>query len=230
MELQKFQKTEKGDIYYDLESSEKHQVSGDYSDLKETTIAAAKGTRGEILLTPSGKLAPIFFHAKCGGRTLRPDQVWGNFVEGYRSVECPFCNGHNEKGWSNSIDLNRFEAFLKWASDRSLIRISRKKIERATSYQVTQDQTRSSLIRLYVDSDLVVIPKTIFRRYFGRELVASNFFTIKAVRNGVIINGQGLGHGVGLCQMGALELAQRGWGYKKILAYYFPEHELYKVY
>jgi stage II sporulation protein D len=230
MELQKFQKTEKGDIYYDLESSEKHQVSGDYSDLKDTTIAAAKGTRGEILLTPSGKLAPIFFHAKCGGKTLRPDQVWGNFVEGYRSVECPFCQGHNSIGWSNSIDLNRFEAFLKWASDRSLIRITRKKIERATSYQVTQDQSRSSLIRLYIDSELVIIPKTIFRRYFGRELVASNFFTIKAVRNGVIINGQGLGHGVGLCQMGALELAQRGWTYKKILAYYFPEHDLYKVY
>jgi len=232
MELQKYQKNEKGDFYFDLESSEKNQVSGVYSDLKETTIEAAKETRGEILLTPSGKLAPVFFHASCGGKTLRPDQVWGNFVEGYRSVECPFCQGHGgkERGWSNFIDLNRFEGFLKWASDRSIIKISRKKIERANSYQVAQDQVRSSLVRLYIEGDLVVIPKTTFRRYFGRELVASNYFTMKAQRSGVIISGHGLGHGVGMCQMGALELAQRGWSYRRILAYYFPEHELYKVY
>ena len=44
------------------------------------------------------------------------------------------------------------------------------------------------------------------------------------------IEGAGLGHGVGMCQLGALDLAQRGWDYKRILAHYFPYHTLKKVY
>jgi stage II sporulation protein D len=49
-------------------------------------------------------------------------------------------------------------------------------------------------------------------------------------KGGFVIYGEGLGHGVGLCQMGAFALAKRGWSYKKILAHYFPGHVLKKMY
>ena len=47
---------------------------------------------------------------------------------------------------------------------------------------------------------------------------------------GIVISGEGLGHGVGLCQMGAFAMAMRGWSYKKILSHYFPGHVLKKLY
>jgi stage II sporulation protein D len=42
--------------------------------------------------------------------------------------------------------------------------------------------------------------------------------------------GQGYGHGVGLCQLGALELAKRGYDYRQILAFYFPRHKIATAY
>jgi stage II sporulation protein D len=37
----------------------------------------------------------------------------------------------------------------------------------------------------------------------------------------VRISGRGYGHGVGLCQEGAMAMANRGWKYDKIINFYF---------
>jgi stage II sporulation protein D len=38
----------------------------------------------------------------------------------------------------------------------------------------------------------------------------------------LVVKGRGWGHGVGLSQWGARGLAERGWGYRRILAHYYP--------
>ncbi len=88
---------------YHLESSEKDQVSGTFLDITKNTLQATNETAGEILVGPSGKIAPTFFHSKCGGKTLRPDQVWGGVEEGYRSVNCTFCQKTGKKDWQHKI-------------------------------------------------------------------------------------------------------------------------------
>lgn len=37
-----------------------------------------------------------------------------------------------------------------------------------------------------------------------------------------IIKGAGWGHGVGLCQIGAAVMGEKGYKYKEILTHYFP--------
>jgi len=44
------------------------------------------------------------------------------------------------------------------------------------------------------------------------------------------IEGHGWGHGVGLCQTGAVELASRNWGYEKILKHYYQGIQIVKYY
>ena len=39
-------------------------------------------------------------------------------------------------------------------------------------------------------------------------------------------SGRGFGHGIGLCQTGALEMARRGYGYQRILSHYYPGAQL----
>ena len=46
----------------------------------------------------------------------------------------------------------------------------------------------------------------------------------------VEIEGHGWGHGVGLCQTGAVELASRNWGYERILKHYYSGIQLVKLY
>jgi SpoIID/LytB domain protein len=37
-----------------------------------------------------------------------------------------------------------------------------------------------------------------------------------------LVNGGGFGHGAGLSQAGAIDLARRGWSTERILGHYFP--------
>ena len=57
----------------------------------------------------------------------------------------------------------------------------------------------------------------------------STLFTIEKRSDGNIrFKGKGFGHGVGLCQWGAIEQSQKGIDYKRILEHYFPGTELGK--
>lgn len=216
------------EAHYDLESSEKHQVGGNFFDATVTTNTASYETKGEVLATESGKIQPIFFHAKCGGRTLRPDQVWHNKEEGYQSVNCPFCNEIGPKSWNNLISRDRLKSFLLWASENKYIK--ERLVGDLNSIVLVPDQLDKFTVNFYINDRPFIIEKAVLRKFFGRFIFPSNSFSIKKQGEGIMVMGEGLGHGVGLCQMGAFTMAMRGWSYKKILAHYFPGHVLKKMY
>ena len=51
----------------------------------------------------------------------------------------------------------------------------------------------------------------------------SAFFSIIATQKEVAIKGRGFGHGVGMCQDGAMQMAKIGYKYADILSYYYKE-------
>jgi stage II sporulation protein D len=216
------------EAYYDLESSEKHQVGGNFFDATETTRTASLETKGEVLETPDGKIRPVFFHAKCGGKTLRPDQVWHNKESGYESVNCPFCHNIGPKGWTKNISYDRMRSFFIWARSQKILK------ERLgsdfSSVILVPDNIDKFTVNFYISDKPYIVEKAALRRYFGNVLFPSNSFALEIKNGSFQVAGEGLGHGVGLCQMGALSLAQKGWSYKKILAHYFPGHVLKKLY
>jgi len=221
------------ETYYDLESSEKHQVSGSFFDVNRNTRDAAFNTSGEVLVNSHGKISPVFFHAKCGGRTLKPAQVWQTKVDSYTSVKCPFCHKHGEKGYHHKLTLPKMKKFIQWAIRKGhLSQNIAAKLKKP--FRLVKDKKFNRRINFYLGSYNYSFKKTLLRRYFGRFIVPSNNFVIKLVKKGRLahfsLDGEGLGHGVGMCQLGALDLAQKGWGYKKILSHYFPNHILKKVY
>lgn len=216
------------EAYYDLESSEKHQVGGNFFDATDSTNTASYETKGEVLATQSGEIKPIFFHAKCGGRTLRPDQVWHNREEGYQSVNCPFCNEIGPKAWNNMISRDRLKSFFLWASKNKYIKETL--VGDLNSIVLVPDHIDKFAVNFYINDRPFIIDKGVLRKFFGRFIFPSNSFSIKKQGEGIMVLGEGLGHGVGLCQMGAFAMAMRGWSYKKILAHYFPGHVLKKMY
>ena len=59
----------------------------------------------------------------------------------------------------------------------------------------------------------------------------SNNFKIDKYKDGQLIaKGAGRGHGVGMCQLGALKMAEMGFNYKEILDFYYPKLKIKKVY
>lgn len=213
------------DRLYHLESSEKDQVSGTFKDITSLTLQASRETSGEILVGPSGKVVPAFFHSKCGGKTLRPDQVWGGVEEGYRSVNCTFCSKTGKKDWNYQIKNSKLTAML----DQVVKRYYADNIQ-GNEVRLMPDSLENSELRMYVGDRLHIIKKAYLRNLAGRELLPSNYFKMALRGKEFIVHGSGYGHGVGLCQLGALELAQRGYDYRQILSFYFPRHKMKKVY
>jgi stage II sporulation protein D len=210
---------------YHLESSERDQVSGSFFDVTEKTLKASRETEGEILVGPSGKVTPAFFHSKCGGKTLRPDQVWGGVEEGYRSVNCTFCQKTGMKDWQQKIQNGKLTHMV----DKVLRRYYSEELH-GTDLKLMPDSLQNSEIRFYAGDRLHIVKKSYLRNLAGRETLPSNYFVMNQKNGQITVEGQGYGHGVGLCQLGALELAKRGYDYQQILSFYFPRHRMKKVY
>jgi stage II sporulation protein D len=214
--------------YYDLENSEKHQVNGSFFDTTKSTQKAASETKGEILVVGQSEVTPIFFHSKCGGKTLRPDQVWSKYIKGYRSVNCPFCHKHGSKPWKYKIKKRKFNTLLddtlKSFYENKLSSIDNKMI------RLTPDNKNNVSLRVYDDEKLLIIKKSRIRSMLGRKVAPSNYYHLTENSSEMVIEGKGFGHGVGMCQYGAFELAKRGYTYKQILSHYFPEHNLKTLY
>jgi stage II sporulation protein D len=213
------------DKLYHLESSEKDQVSGNFSDITQKTLQAARETEGEILVGPSGRVAPAFFHSKCGGKTFRPDQVWGGVEEGYRSVNCTFCSRTGMKDWKYQLKGAKLTSMV----DQVLKKYYADGVQ-GSSIKLMPDSLKNSELRLYIGDRLHIIKKAYLRNLAGRELIPSNNYEMSLKNNEFHVEGSGYGHGVGLCQLGALELAKRGYDYKQILGFYFPRHKMRKAY
>jgi stage II sporulation protein D len=224
MQSQQVKKTNGFETYYDLENSEYHQVNGSFFEVTFKTSQATRETKGEVLLPKSKKIVPIFFHSKCGGKTRLPQDVWSNSVEGYKSVECPFCHKHGHKDWSVDISREQFQkalakSFLLYKGTNLKDRIS-----------IAPDDKNFANLRVYSTQDVQLIKKSRIRSVLGRKHAPSNYFKYEKNGNKILLTGKGYGHGVGLCQYGALELAKRGYTYKQILSHYFPEFNLKRLY
>lgn len=225
IKTQQVKKTNGFEAYYDLENSERHQVNGSFFEVTYETSKATRLTRGEVLLPKDKKIVPIFFHSKCGGKTRLPEQVWSNQVKGYSSVDCPYCHKHGLADWTIKIPKSRFDSALK----KSLKIYKKENVKSKLS--LAPDDKHYPQLRLYSKDDVHLLKKSRIRSVLGRKKAPSNFFKYEKVDNSFIsLKGKGYGHGVGLCQFGAYEMAKRGYSYKQILAHYFPEMKLKKIY
>ena len=72
------------------------------------------------------------------------------------------------------------------------------------------------------------------RRFLSKTHLYSSAFIVKKIGKNIpekfIIHGAGWGHGVGLCQIGAAVMAEKGYNFDEILLHYFKNSELKKIY
>lgn len=214
------------EAYYDLENSEKHQVSGNFFDATAKTAKASLLTKGEVLVATDGKVVPTFFHASCGGHTLRPEQVWENPISGYNNVICDSCS--EKSAWDGDIDTERLQKFISWMQKKNFL----PKDIVVKNFTFLPSSEKSNNVRLYLNDKPYIVKKSHFRRYFGRKIISSNNFksTFNKKTKNLTVHGKGLGHGVGMCQVGAKRMADKKVTYKEILAHYFPGLKLVKLY
>lgn len=211
-------------IYHDITNSEMNQVNGSFTDITYNTDLAAKETAGQILTLSSGKLTPIFFHSKCGGKTLLPEEVWSHPIEGYQSVSCPFCHKHGKKEWKRNFSSETFASYIKKAFKKASQKI------KGSHFNIAMDSKSTPYIKIKKNQQIKELKKSYLRKVMGRKNAPSNYYHVTVDRNQFVLKGRGFGHGVGMCQFGTFELAQRGYNYNQILSHYFPNHKVRSLY
>ncbi|MDP2807344.1 MAG: hypothetical protein Q8O74_04305, partial [bacterium] len=95
---------------------------------------------------------------------------------------------------------------------------------------------RVQALRVSADCGDTVLYKDKIRFGLSASPVLSTRFDLKIHRDEegfvsfIILEGSGYGHGVGLCQWGAIGMARAGKGYKNILKRFYSDISIEKIY
>lgn len=97
-------------------------------------------------------------------------------------------------------------------------------ISRGTSARITRLRIVGSKATRVVGKELII------RRWLSESHLYSSAFIVERDGSDFILRGAGWGHGVGLCQVGAAMMAEKGYNFKEILEHYFPDSELWHAF
>lgn len=182
------------------------------------SVAAVKNTANQVLLIGGIVLKPAFFHSSCGGHTSSANDVFGEDAAGTAVSDVengePRCKT-KEFEWSFEATQEDFaKAFNVKPNGTAIEPLKRDKAGRLIELRVFGKRLTGQAFLSQAG------------RAFGWQAVRSAKFTARSTDNAVVVKGTGLGHGVGLCQLGARALAERGVDAKGILSRYFPESQV----
>lgn len=190
----------------------------------ELACRAVEETRGEVL-TYRGRIAQALYHANCGGVTangsaaagpgrLRP-QLYLKSVRdtpGHRRRGAAFCSGSKNYSWKTSMARSEFEQKLARLVGREKVGLRNLRLEK--------DRVSGRVRKVHVSTrqGSFTVAGTDFRFGIGLN---STLFDLTLRGNKVAVDGRGWGHGSGMCQDGAVEMARKGYGYQQILMHYY---------
>ena len=208
--------------------------------------AAVSETRGRVL-TYNGGLIEAFYFSTCGGRTAEGYEVFRGAVRPYlRSV-----SDLNESGTAYCGISPRYRWREEWSGEALRATLQRNlplgagpglpSVGTITDVRVTQRSPSGRVEQLSIalgGTEVRVDGHTRIRQTLRTpdgHLLRSTAFSLLATGAGqnvtrLVVDGMGAGHGVGLCQWGAVGRARAGQGYQQILAAYYPGTRLERRY
>jgi len=206
-----------GAFFY-LRATTASQVYGGATGEDARTSWAVQVTRGQIL-TFGGQPMAAFYHSCSGGATEDALDVFGpNFdtvlgVKDDFSLACPYAL------WVERFTAQQLgQAFQRfgYAVGRVL------RIE-----DLLRSRTGRILrLAVYHSRGTLTLDGRRFREILGNDVIRSTDFEVRADGGGFTFVGRGWGHGVGLSQWGAKEMADQGRQYWEILKFYYPLAEI----
>ncbi len=220
-------KNRKQKLAYDIKRSNFHQRYDGYHDYKHTKNAIEE-TKG-IVITHNNNIALAMFDACCGGIVPAKMNSLDFKKAPYlaRTQACTYCKDYSLYNWKREMRVKDFMQKLK-----EKISISSKIVGCGELLRIiTTKKDKAGIVK---QLKLVCSIKTIMLS--GNQLwdsmknkILSQNFSIKKSGDKVIIDGKGFGHQTGLCQRGARKLVSKGWDFKNIIRFYYPNTNFSKL-
>ncbi|MEA5551738.1 SpoIID/LytB domain-containing protein [Anabaena cylindrica UHCC 0172] len=194
---------------YDLgDSPDRWQIYKGVSSESSNTYTAVDNTAGKVL-THSNKIILSVFHACSGGHTENVEDVWGNTLPYLRAVE-DFDQGVKGCSWVKTFSPAEISARISGIGNiKEMIAESFSPFRSVKTLKIVGDQGTKVLKGEEVRTAL--------------RLKSTRFTVSKGANGGFVLQGLGYGHGLGMSQWGAYNLAQRGASYLQILGHYYKD-------
>ena len=191
-------------------------------------------TWGQVLRY-DGQICDTRYSKCCGGRTELFSSCWEDRDYDYlQSVEDPFCDCEDSQILSsvlNDYDLQTRD-FHDWTVRYTTSELSELVRQRSGEdfgeIQALEPLDRGPSgriihLRVIGSKRTETIGKELrIRRLLSTSHLKSSAFEVERDADGFTLRGRGWGHGVGLCQIGAAVMADRGYSHEAILSHYYP--------
>lgn len=236
---------------FDMYGSVQDQAYGGVDAEKASTDAAVNSTRG-MVLKYAGRVISAPYHSTCGGSTAAVTEVWWRqpdqpylrpVSDKIPGTDKYYCDVSSRFRWTSTFDAAQLKETLEKylgsvtnateppvtpnpsAPRLSLGRIRSFRVEGRTA----SDRVQS--VSIQTDRGNYVVRGNDVRfvlRTPSGGLLNSTYFTAESTpdANGeiaqLVLRGGGYGHGIGMCQFGAIGRARAGQDYKTILTTYYP--------
>ena len=232
-------------------SSQQCQVYAGAGKEDARTTRAIEATRGIVLLRDGGGLVDVRYSASCGGHGEDNDAIWGGepdpslrgrvdsaggggmsritddsigaFLAGGRDAWCSQPRlGKSKFRWTETVPASDMTARV--ATEHPEVGRVQRLIarQRGASGRIGVLAIEGDKGRVEIAGDLHI------RRLLGG--LKSTLFEVRREGDAFVFHGAGFGHGVGMCQIGAIGMASAGKSHAQILAHYFRGTHLHRLY
>jgi len=229
---------------FDVYPGTQDQVYGGVAAERETISRAVRETAGEVA-TYGGQPIEAYYHSTCAGRTAAIDEVWNVRPAPYLvSVE----DVDPRTGEAYDRASSRFRWTERWTQAQLVSVLNRtladslrgrriREIEDVDVLSRTQSG-RVRAMRIETDAGTFTVGRDRVRWILAPArggTLNSSKFDVRVERSGgavtaIVAEGGGWGHGIGMCQVGAMGRARAGQDYRTILQAYYPGIRVERMY
>ena len=226
--------------YAHVDDSVSYQVYGN-SQEQETTTCAVNETSGKKLWYQNQVVKTYYYSTSCGHSTSI--EAWGSklndsnqFLQGVSICDA------DGKAYEEPLPWYKWKATIPCNTLCSLIELNTgQEIGKLQNIEITKQGIGGVALRLTItgtDNTIVIETENKIRSVLGgtgyeitkqdgtvvksTKLLPSAFFTIAKNGKNYIIEGGGYGHGIGMSQNGANQMAKKGMSYEQILTFFYP--------
>jgi stage II sporulation protein D len=199
---------------FHLRATTASQVYGGAGNEDARTSWAVQETRGKIL-TFGGEPVAAFYHSCSGGTTEDAVDVFGLSFDTVVGVRDDFSLGCPHVLWVERLTPAQIERSLAQAGHR---------VSAIRDIQALVRSRTGRIMQIAIDhrAGRLTLEGRRFREAVGNDIIRSTDFEVRSDSKSFTFVGRGWGHGVGLSQWGAKEMADLAYQHQDILKFYYP--------
>ncbi len=173
-------------------------------------FSAIEATKNKVVVDENLNLIVAAFHSNSGGQTANSEDVWGSKTTYLRSVNDSFSIAMPNARWERKMLTEDWLSYLKLKHNYPI----EDSIAKEAALNFRQEDRK-----VFLEMNELKVPLKGVRQDLQLK---STFFSIRPLNtDSVIFTGKGYGHGLGMCQEGAMCMGKKGYSYEQILNFYY---------